>query len=547
MENLLSIDQVASDLELLPTEVEPYGKDKAKISLSALDRVKERKPGKLVLVTTTTPTPLGEGKTTTTIGLADAFRLLGKKSVICLREPSMGPIFGVKGGATGGGAASLIPQNDINLHFTGDMHAVTSAHNLLVAVLDNHLHQGNELDIDPRTINIRRVIDMNDRSLRNLVIGLGGPQNGIPRESGFDITASSEIMAILCLSESLESLKERLGRVVVGFNRHGKAITTAELKVQGALAALLKDAIKPNLVRTREGTPAFVHGGPFANIAHGCNSIIATKMALGLGEIVVTEAGFSTDLGAEKFFNIKCRMGNIEPDAVVLVASIRALKLHGGMKRTDLAREGISELARGFENLAKHVENIRFFGLPCVVAINRFAQDTQNEIDSLFEAVRGLGLPVALSEVFEKGGEGGKKVAALVNNAFETGKKRFDYLYPLEMPIIEKMNVISRCCYGADGVTVLKAAKEKIAHYEALGYRNLPVCMAKTQHSLSDIPGVLGRPQNFRITVRDVRLSAGAGFIVAIAGDIMTMPGLPQTSAAEHIDVDETGNIIGLS
>jgi formate--tetrahydrofolate ligase len=540
------ISDIASDIGLLPIEVEPFGFQKAKVTMSAYQRLANKPMGKLVLVTSINPTPAGEGKTTTTIGLADALQKLGYKSMVCLRQPSMGPVFGIKGGATGGGKSTVFPQDDINLHFTGDMHAVTAAHNLLAAVIDNHLHHGNELRFDPTRITIRRILDMNDRTLRHIVTGLGGSKNGHPRETGFDITASSEIMAILCLSENYKQLKERLSNIIVGYNTQGMEIFVRDLHVHKAMAVVLRDALKPNLVQTSYGTPAFIHGGPFANIAHGCNSLVATKLALRLSEVVVTEAGFATDLGAEKFFNIKCRVGNLEPDVAVIVATAKALKLHGGMAKGDLDKEGLEELARGFENLAKHIENIRFFGVPCVVAINKFPNDHTSELTWLKEAVAQTGVPVALSEVFENGAEGGVNLASQVTNLF-SAKKKFDFLYPLEMPLAEKLNVIARCCYGADGIEFSKTAREQLALYEKMGYRKLPICVAKTQYSLSDNPALLARPQNFRIFIREARLAAGAGFVIAVAGEIMTMPGLPKAPSLQKLDIDDSGTIFGLS
>ncbi|RCK77278.1 MAG: Formate--tetrahydrofolate ligase [Candidatus Ozemobacter sibiricus] len=539
--------ELMADLGLQADEVEAFGPLKAKVSLAALRRVESRPMGKLILVSAMTPTPAGEGKTTTTIGLADAFRKLGRKAIVCLREPSMGPVFGVKGGATGGGQARVIPADDINLHFTGDIHAVTSAHNLLAALVSNHIFHGNELRLDPRRRSFRRVLDMNERALRYVVAGLGGPTNGIPYETGFDITASSEVMAILCLSRSVSELKERLGNMLIGFNMDGEPVYARQFKAHGAMAALLKDAIKPNLVQTLCGTPAFIHGGPFANIAHGCNSLVATQLALHLGEIVCTEAGFGTDLGAEKFFDIKCRVGNLRPDAAVIVSTIRALKLHGGVALADLHQERMPELMAGFENLAKHIENIGLFGVPVVVAINRFAGDRDSEIAWVREAVARLGVPVEVSDVYARGPDGGLDLARRLEAVMATEPSRFSCLYPLEMPLHEKLNVVARCCYGASEVTLLKPASEGLALFEKLGYRKVPVCIAKTQSSLSDVPGVVGRPTGFKITVRQVRLSSGAGFVVAIAGEIMTMPGLPKNPSAEKIDVTEDGTIIGLS
>ncbi|NLI79262.1 MAG: formate--tetrahydrofolate ligase [Candidatus Riflebacteria bacterium] len=535
-----------ADLGLQEGEVEAFGSLKAKVALSVLDRIADHPAGKLVLVSAMTPTPAGEGKTTVTIGLADAFRSLGRKAVVCLREPSMGPVFGVKGGATGGGQARVIPADEINLHFTGDIHAVTAAHNLLAALVSNHIFHGNALRLDPRRRSFRRVLDMNERALRYVVAGLGGPTNGIPYETGFDITASSEVMAILCLSRSIGELKDRLGNILMGFNVDSEPVYARQLKAHGAMAALLRDAIKPNLVQTLCGTPAFVHGGPFANIAHGCNSLTATTMALRLGEVVCTEAGFGTDLGAEKFFDIKCRAGNLRPDAAVVVGTIRAMKLHGGVPLGQLDQDRMPELQKGFGNLAKHIENIQLFGVPVVVGINRFAGDREAELNWVVETVGRLGVPVEIVEVYEKGSAGGQALARRLEQVMAGPPSRFEFLYPLDMPLDEKMNVIARCCYGASGAVLLKAARERLALYEKLGYRKLPVCIAKTQSSLTDVPGVVGRPSGFKITIREVRLSAGAGFVVAIAGEIMTMPGLPPVPSAERIDIDDQGNITGL-
>ena len=526
--------------------LELYGQYKAKVSLELMEQLQDRPDGKLILVTAISPTPAGEGKTTTTVGLGDALRRLGKHVVIALREPSMGPVFGVKGGAAGGGYAQVVPMEDINLHFTGDMHAIGAANNLLAAMLDNHIHQGNELEIDSRRIVWKRAIDMNDRQLRYIVNGLNGRSNGVPREDGFDITVASEVMAILCLARDITDLKERLSRIIVAYTYDNKPVTAGDLKAQGAMAAILKDALKPNLVQTLENTPAFVHGGPFANIAHGCNSIIATKMALKTGEIVVTEAGFGADLGAEKFFNIKCRYASITPDATVLVATIRALKMHGGVNKEDLAREDLQALEKGIANLEKHVENIRKFGLPVIVAINRFPADTEAELQLLEEKCRQLGVPVALTEVWAKGGEGGLALAEGVLRLLEEEKSDFNFLYELDLPLREKIEKIAREIYGAEGVDFSSTAERQLARYEELGYGNLPVCMAKTQNSLSDNPALKGRPEGFRITVREVNLSAGAGFVVPLTGPILTMPGLPAKPAAESIDIDEEGNITGL-
>lgn len=546
-EEVRSIEEVGVELGLLPEEIEPYGKLKAKIAFSARKRLAENKDGKLILVTAMTPTPAGEGKTTTCIGLADSFRALGRKTALCLREPSMGPVFGVKGGATGGGKSQLVPMDEINLHFTGDIHAVTAAHNLLTALVANHIQHGNELRLDPKATPFKRVIDMNERSLRNIVSGLGGSANGVPRETGFDITAASEVMAALCLAEDLNDLKKRLSNIVVSFNFDGNPVFARDLKAQGAMCAVLKEAMKPNLVQTRYSTPVFVHGGPFANIAHGCNSLAATKLALKLADIVVTEAGFATELGAEKFFDIKCRFGKLKPAAAVIVATVRALKMHGGVPKGQLDKENIDALQKGFDNLLKHIENVRFYGVPCVVAVNKFGTDTDNELNWVVNAVRERGVAAVVSDIYGLGPDGGKELALAVENLIETQPNHFDFLYPLEMPLIEKINVIARCCYGAKGVTILKKAKDSLEKFEKLGYRAVPVCIAKTQSSLSDVANLLGRPRDFEITIREARLSAGAGFVVAIAGEIMTMPGLPKEPSAEFIDVDENGNIIGLS
>lgn len=540
------VEEIGLKLGLLESEIEPYGKLKAKISLNAIKRLESNSDGKLILMTAMTPTPAGEGKTTTSIGLADAFHSLGENVSLCLREPSMGPVFGIKGGATGGGKSELVPMVDINLHFTGDMHAVTAAHNLLAALVANHCHRGNTLRLDPKRSTFRRVIDMNDRSLRNIVSGLGGPTNGIPRETGFDITASSEVMAALCLSGDIFDLKERLGNILIGYNVDSEPVYARDLKAHGAMAAILKDAIKPNLVQTRYSTPVFVHGGPFANIAHGCNSLTATKLALKLSDIVITEAGFATDLGAEKFFNIKCRLGNLKPSAAVIVATVRALKMHGGVPKKELGPKNLQAVKNGFENLVKHIENIKMFGVPTVVAVNKFSGDSQEEIDWILSEVSKYGIEAVVSDIYENGPEGGQELAHKVKALIETGKNSFDYLYPLEMPLKEKINVISRCCYGARDVTFNKKAKEGLALFEKLGYRNIPVCIAKTQTSLSDTKNKLGRPDGFIVTVKEVRLNAGAGFVVAIAGDIMTMPGLPSAPSAEFIDIDESGKVSGL-
>lgn len=542
---LQPIEEVAARIGLSETDLELYGGHKAKVSLDVLKK-RETEEGKLVLVTAITPTPAGEGKTTVTVGLGQALNRLGKKAVVAIREPSLGPVMGLKGGAAGGGYAQVVPMEDINLHFTGDLHAIGAAHNLLSAVIDNHLKQGNELGINPANINWPRALDINDRALRDIVIGLGGNVNGIPRQDRFIITVASEIMAILCLANDLTELKEKINNILPAYTYEGKPVKVRDLKVAGAMAALLKDALKPNLVQTLENTPAFVHGGPFANIAHGCNSIIATRMALKTGEIVVTEAGFGADLGAEKFFNIKCRYAGITPAATVLVATIRALKMHGGVAKEDLAREDLPALEKGFANLEKHVENIRKFGLPVIVAINRFPADTEGELKLLEEKCRQIGVPVALTEVWARGGEGGLALAEGVLKLLEEEKSNFNFLYELDLPLRDKIEKIAREIYGAEGVDFSSTAERQLDRYEELGYGNLPVCMAKTQNSLSDNPALKGRPEGFRITVREVNLSAGAGFVVPLTGPILTMPGLPAKPAAESIDIDEEGNITGL-
>ncbi len=539
------IRDIAGKLEISEDELELYGRYKAKISLEAWERVKDRPNGRLVLVTAINPTPAGEGKTTTSVGLADAFHRQGKKVAVALREPSLGPCFGLKGGAAGGGYAQVVPMEDINLHFTGDFHAITTAHNLLAAVLDNHIQQGNALDIDVRRVVWKRVLDLNDRALRHVVIGLGGKAHGVPRETGFDITVASEMMAILCLASDLEDMKKRLGEIVVAYTRGGRAVRAKELHVTGALTLLFKDAIKPNLVQTLEGTPAFIHGGPFANIAHGCNSIMATKFALKFADYVVTEAGFGADLGAEKFLNIKCRFAGIHPDAVVIVATVRALKMHGGLDKTELDRVDMSALEKGLANLTKHIENIQKFGLPAVVAVNAFPTDTKEELDFVERECRAMGAEVALSEVWAKGGEGGLKLAEKVEAAFDKPNS-FHFLYETDQTIPEKIEAVAREIYGADGVDFTGPAQKQLQEIEALGLDKMPVCMAKTQYSLSDDPAKLGRPSGFRITVRELRVSAGAGFIVALTGNILTMPGLPRHPAAENMDIDKDGRITGL-
>lgn len=540
------ITEIAKTAHVDEKYIEQYGRYKAKID-PALLKETQRKDGRLVLVTAITPTPAGEGKTTTTIGLADGLRRIGKDAVVALREPSLGPVFGIKGGAAGGGYAQVVPMEDINLHFTGDFHAIGAANNLLAAMLDNHIQQGNALNIDPRRITWKRCMDMNDRQLRFIVDGLGGKVNGTPREDGFDITVASEIMAVLCLSTGIADLKERLGRMIVGYTYDDKPVTCAELKAAGAMTALLKDAIKPNLVQTLEGTPAFVHGGPFANIAHGCNSVMATRMALRMGDYAVTEAGFGADLGAEKFLDIKCRMANLTPDAVVIVATVRALKMHGGLAKTELTEQNIPALERGVPNLLRHVSNIKnVFGLPCVVAVNRFPTDTDAEIDFIIEKCRELGVNTVLSTVWADGGRGGEALAREVVRLCEEEKGSFTFAYDADMTIEQKIDAIVRRIYGGDGASIAPAAKKQIARLTELGFGNMPVCMAKTQYSFSDDQTKLGAPTGFTVTVRSVKVSAGAGFIVALTGDIMTMPGLPKVPAAERIDVDENGMISGL-
>ena len=540
------ITQVGAELGIGEDELELYGKYKAKLDLSVWERLKDRPDGKLVLVSAINPTPAGEGKTTNTVGIGDALRRLGKKVVLALREPSLGPCFGVKGGAAGGGYAQVVPMEDINLHFTGDIHAVSSATNLLAAVIDNHLQHGNELNIDPRRITWRRVLDLNDRALRQIVLGLGGKTNGIPRESGFDIAVASELMAVLCLASGLDDMKARINRIIVAYTSDNRPVTVADLKVAGALTLLLKDAIKPNLVQTLENTPTFVHGGPFANIAHGCNSVMASKFALKLGDILVTEAGFGADLGAEKFLDIKCRMAGLKPDVVVLVATVRALKYQGGVAKADLDAVNLAALEKGMANLEKHIENIGKFGLPTVVAINAFPTDTAEELALVRQKCAALGAAVAVSEVWAKGGEGGKAVAELVLQAIEHPSD-FRFLYDETLPIKEKIATIAREIYGADGVNYSKTAEKTIRELTVLGFDHTPICMAKTQYSLSDDASLLGRPSGFTITVREVRISAGAGFLVCLTGEIMTMPGLPKQPAAEKMDIDNNGKIIGLS
>ncbi|KGK88915.1 formate--tetrahydrofolate ligase [Clostridium sp. HMP27] len=540
------IAEVAEEYGILDDELELYGKYKAKISLDVFNRLKDKKDGKLVLVTAITPTPAGEGKSTTTIGLGQALNKIGKKAIIALREPSLGPVFGVKGGAAGGGYAQVVPMEDINLHFTGDMHAITTANNLLSAAIDNHINHGNTLNIDIRQIVWKRVLDMNDRSLRNVVVGLGGKVNGYPREDSFMITVASEVMAVLCLASDLMDLKERLGRMIVAYNGEGQPVTAKDLNVHGAMALVLKDAIKPNIVQTLENTPALIHGGPFANIAHGCNSIIATKLGLKLGDYLVTEAGFGADLGGEKFLDIKCRYGNLKPSAVVLVATIRALKMHGGVKKTELGAENVEALINGFANLQKQVENIRKFGLPVLVAVNKFANDTEAEIQALTNQCKEHGIEVSLNEVWEKGGQGGVEMAEKLVKIIETEESNYAPLYEVEASIPEKLNTIVKEIYGGDGVEIDSAAMKQIKKLEELGLDKLPICMAKTQYSFSDDPSLVGAPKGFKINVKDVRVSAGAGFIVCQTSNIMIMPGLPKVPAANKMDIDENGVISGL-
>lgn len=540
------ITEIAEKAGIEEKYIEQYGRYKAKIDLSIM-KENNRPNSKLILVTAITPTPAGEGKTTTTIGLADGLSRIGKNVTVALREPSLGPVFGIKGGAAGGGYAQVVPMEDINLHFTGDFHAIGAANNLLAAMLDNHIKQGNELGIDVRRITWKRCVDMNDRQLRNIVDGLGGVANGVPREDGFDITVASEIMAVLCLSEGITDLKERLSRIIVGYTYDDKPVTCAELKAAGAMAALLKDALKPNLVQTLEGTPALVHGGPFANIAHGCNSVTATRLAMRLSDYAVTEAGFGADLGAEKFLDIKCRAAGLTPAAVVMVATVRALKMHGGLDKKSLDTEDIAALEKGIPNLLRHIHNIKnVYGLPCVVAINRFPTDTDNEIDFIIKKCRELGVNTVLSTVWADGGKGGEELAREVVRLCEEEKADFKFSYPLDCGIEGKIEAIVKRVYGGSGITVLPAAKKQIEKLTALGFAGLPVCIAKTQYSFSDNPALLGAPEGFTVTVKNVKISAGAGFIVVLTGDIMTMPGLPRHPAAENIDVDENGVITGL-
>jgi formate--tetrahydrofolate ligase len=540
------ITKIAAKLNLSEDDIEQYGKYKCKLSLDIFDKNKEKKDGKLVLVTAINPTPAGEGKSTVTVGLGQALCKMGKNAVIALREPSLGPVFGIKGGAAGGGYAQVVPMEDINLHFTGDMHAITSTNNLLAAAIDNHIHQGNNLRIDSRRIVFKRVIDMNDRALRNIVVGLGGKLNGFLREDGFMITVASEIMAILCLANSLSDLKERMGNILIAYDLDGNPVYAKQLNIQGAMALLMKDAIKPNLVQTLENTPAIIHGGPFANIAHGCNSIIATKMALKLGDIVVTEAGFGADLGAEKFLDIKCRYGGLEPNCVVIVATIRALKNHGGVTKEMLSIPSVEALAKGISNLEKQIENIKKYNVPVVVAINKFISDSDEEVTFIKDYCNKIGVKVALSDVWAKGGEGGIELGEVVCNILENEESNFKPIYEVEDSIVNKIETIAKEIYGANGVIITPNAKKQIEELERFGLDKLPICMAKTQYSLSDNPALKGRPENFEVTVREVRVSNGAGFIVALNGDIMTMPGLPKVPAANKMDISENGEIIGL-
>ena len=543
---MLKITEVAAKLGIPEEDIEMYGRYKAKLSMDLIRRMEAEKPGKLVLVTAITPTPAGEGKSTTTVGLAQGLAKIDKNVIVALREPSLGPCMGVKGGAAGGGYSQVVPMEDINLHFTGDFHAITSAHMLLSAMVDNHVQQGNALNIDPRRIVWKRVVDMNDRELRNIVVGLGGKAHGVPRQDGFDITVASEVMAILCLATSLRDLKERLSKIIVAYDYAGKAVTAGQINAHGAMAALLKDAVKPNLVQTLENVPAIIHGGPFANIAHGCNSVMATKTAMKLADYTITEAGFGADLGAEKFFDIKCRYAGLKPDAVVLVATVRALKMHGGVPKSELTTPNVEAVKKGIVNLEKHIENVQKFGVPLVVAINIFAQDTPEELEAVREHCAKHGVNVALSDVFARGGEGGIELAKEVVALVEGGTANFKPIYEDDMPLKQKIETVAREIYGADGVNFSNDAEKALAEFEAMGYGNLPVCMAKTQYSFSDDQTLLGRPSGFKITIKNCRISAGAGFVVVLTGDIMTMPGLPKVPAAEKIDVSEEGVISGL-
>lgn len=542
---MLNIQEVCENFGVSFDDIELYGKYKAKVSNELKEKVKNNENGKLVLVTAINPTPAGEGKTTTTIGLSQALNKIGVKSIVALREPSLGPCMGIKGGAAGGGYSQVVPMEEINLHFTGDLHAMTTAHNLLSAMLDNHIHQGNELKIDTRNVIWKRALDMNDRNLRNITVGLGGKVNGVPREDGFMITVASEIMAIMCLAEDLIDLKERLGKIIVAYNTDGQPVTAKDLKANGAMTALLKDALKPNVVQTLEHTLAFIHGGPFANIAHGCNSVQATKLAMKLSDVAITEAGFGADLGAEKFFDIKCRMANLKPDAVVIVATIRSLKFNGGVAKENLSQPNLDAVKKGFVNLEKHIENIKKYNLPIVVSLNEFVSDTNEEIDFVREKCAEMNVKFALSKVWAKGGEGGIELA---NQVMEALKLNADFkpLYDENLSIEEKINIIAKEIYGANGVKILPKAKTEIAQIEKIGLDKMPICIAKTQYSFSDNPNLLGKPENFDITIKEIRVSAGAGFIVALAGDVMVMPGLPKVPSAENIDIDKDGNISGL-
>ena len=543
---MLKITEVAAKLGISEDDIEMYGRYKAKLSMDLIRSLEAKQAGKLILVTAITPTPAGEGKSTTTVGLAQGLAKLDKKVIVALREPSLGPCMGIKGGAAGGGYSQVVPMEDINLHFTGDFHAITSAHMMLSAMLDNHIQQGNTLNIDPRRIVWKRVVDMNDRELRNIVVGLGGKAHGVPRQDGFDITVASEVMAILCLATDLHDLKERLSKIIVAYDYSGKPVTAGQLKAHGAMAALLKDAVKPNMVQTLENVPAIIHGGPFANIAHGCNSVMATKTAMKLADYTITEAGFGADLGAEKFFDIKCRYAGLKPDAVVLVATVRALKMHGGVPKTELAVPNVEAVKKGIVNLEKHIENVKKFGVPLVVAINIFAQDTPEELEAVREHCAKHGVNVALSDVFARGGEGGIDLAKEVIALAESGAADFHPLYASELSLKEKIETIAKEIYGADGVNYSKDADKALKEFEEMGYGSLPVCMAKTQYSFSDDPALLGRPSGFKITIKNCRIAAGAGFVVVLTGDIMTMPGLPKVPAAEKIDVSDEGVISGL-
>lgn len=540
------IKEIAQKVGLDEDDLELYGKYKAKISLEAISKLKNNEDGKLILVTAINPTPAGEGKTTTMIGLSQALNKLGKKSVVAMREPSLGPCFGVKGGAAGGGDAQVVPMEDINLHFTGDIHAITTANNLIAAMLDNSIQQGNPLDIDTRQIVWKRVVDLNDRALRHIVVGLGGKVNGVPREDGFDISVASEVMAILCLATSLEDLKARAGRMIVAYNHAGEPVTVNDIKATGAVTLLLKDAIKPNLVQTLDHTPVFVHGGPFANIAHGCNSVMATQLAMKLGDYAITEAGFGADLGAEKFLDIKCRQAELSPDAVVIVATVRALKMHGGVAKKDLNEENLDALRAGIENLEKHIENIAKYNLPSIVAINAFPTDTEAELQLLNEICQAKGVDVAISKVWEKGAEGGIELAEKLLDILAKDEAHFAPIYSLDLPIADKIKTIAKEIYGADDVTFSKKVLNKMKKYESQGLGNLPICVAKTQYSLSDDPTLLGKPSGFKVTISDLIPNTGAGFLVAISGDIMRMPGLPKVPAAVNMDIDEEGKIVGL-